>query len=164
MTYRVIQWASGGVGRAAMQAVQAHPDLELVGCWVHAPEKDGVDIGTLLSLPPIGVSATGDVEALGGLCHRDPRLALAPHERRERRSELWQARRDGLGQHGTDRNIDQVVGASAAIAESKASVPRPSVKPARRLVPGATGLTSSTSVSSPRDFSAATTCSRFQRR
>ena len=48
MTYRVIQWASGGVGRAAMQGVRAHPDLELVGCWVHAAEKNGVDIGTLL--------------------------------------------------------------------------------------------------------------------
>ncbi len=64
MTYRVIQWASGGVGRAAMQGVLAHPDLELVGCWVHAAEKDGVDIGTLLSGPPIGLSATTDVEAL----------------------------------------------------------------------------------------------------
>jgi hypothetical protein len=64
MTYRVIQWASGGVGRAAMQGVLAHPDLDLVGCWVHSPEKDGVDIGTLLSGSPLGVSATTDVDAL----------------------------------------------------------------------------------------------------
>ncbi len=41
MTYRVIQWASGGVGRAAMQGVLDHPDLELVGCWVHSADKDG---------------------------------------------------------------------------------------------------------------------------
>jgi hypothetical protein len=64
MTYRVIQWASGGVGRAAMQGVLAHPDLDLVGCWVHSPEKDGVDIGTLLSTGPIDIPATTDVEAL----------------------------------------------------------------------------------------------------
>jgi hypothetical protein len=64
MTYRVIQWASGGVGRAAMQGVLAHPDLALVGCWVHTPEKDGVDIGTLLSTGPIGIAATTDVDAL----------------------------------------------------------------------------------------------------
>ncbi len=64
MTYRVIQWASGGVGRAAMQGVLAHPDLDLVGCWVHAPEKDGVDIGTLLSGPPVGVAATTDIDSL----------------------------------------------------------------------------------------------------
>ncbi|MGH9017927.1 MAG: NAD(P)H-dependent amine dehydrogenase family protein [Acidimicrobiales bacterium] len=67
MTYRVIQWASGGVGRAAMQGVLAHPDLELVGCWVHAPEKDGVDLGTLISGDPIGVRASADIEALLGI-------------------------------------------------------------------------------------------------
>src|ERR1700757_2344094 len=33
---RVIQWATGGVGRAAIECVLNHPDLELVGCWVHS--------------------------------------------------------------------------------------------------------------------------------
>jgi 2,4-diaminopentanoate dehydrogenase len=64
MPYRVIQRASGGVGRAAMEGVLAHPDLNIVGCWVHATEKDGVDIGTLLSRSEIGVSATTDIDAL----------------------------------------------------------------------------------------------------
>ena len=31
MGYRVIQWATGGVGRAAIQGIVEHPDLELVG-------------------------------------------------------------------------------------------------------------------------------------
>ena len=62
--YRVIQWAAGGVGRAAMEGVLEHPDLELVGCWVHATEKDGVDVGTLLDREAVGVTATGDVDAL----------------------------------------------------------------------------------------------------
>lgn len=61
---RVIQWASGGVGRAAMEGVLDHPELELVGCWVHSAEKDGVDIGTLIGRDPIGVTATADAEAL----------------------------------------------------------------------------------------------------
>jgi 2,4-diaminopentanoate dehydrogenase len=64
MTYRVIQWASGGVGRAAMQGVLAHPDLELVGCWVHAPEKNGTDVGTIVSGGPIGITASTDVDAV----------------------------------------------------------------------------------------------------
>ena len=64
MTYRVIQWASGGVGRAAMEGVLAHPDLELAGCWVHTPSKDGIDLGTLLGRDTIGVTATTDVDAL----------------------------------------------------------------------------------------------------
>ncbi len=31
MTLRVVQWATGGVGVAAVKAVLEHPDLELVG-------------------------------------------------------------------------------------------------------------------------------------
>src|SRR4029079_12950919 len=63
MTYRVVQWATGGVGRAAIEGVLAHPDLELAGCWVHSASKHGVDVGTLLGVDPIGVTATSDVDA-----------------------------------------------------------------------------------------------------
>src|SRR5918994_2187266 len=64
MTLRVIQWATGNVGRAAIEGVLDHPDLELVGCWVHSAEKDGVDVGTLLGRDAVGVAATTDVDAL----------------------------------------------------------------------------------------------------
>jgi hypothetical protein len=72
VTYRVIQWATGGVGRAAVQGVQSHPDLELVGCWVHGEDKDGmdvreivgVDVGTIVGTGSTGVTATRDVDAL----------------------------------------------------------------------------------------------------
>jgi hypothetical protein len=64
---RVIQWATGNVGRAAIEGVLAHPDLELVGCWVHSSDKDGADVGTLLGRNPVGVTATTDVDALLGL-------------------------------------------------------------------------------------------------
>ena len=47
MKYRVIQWATGGVGRAAIQGIVNHPELELVGCWVHSRAKDGRDAGEL---------------------------------------------------------------------------------------------------------------------
>jgi hypothetical protein len=63
MAYRVVQWATGGVGRAAIEGVLAHPDLELAGCWVHSPSKDGVDVGTLIGRDPIGVTATSDLDA-----------------------------------------------------------------------------------------------------
>src|SRR5712671_5099051 len=45
--YRVIQWATGGVGRAAIEGILGHPDLELVGCWVHSDDKSGKDVGEL---------------------------------------------------------------------------------------------------------------------
>lgn len=58
MTYRVVQWATGGVGRAALGAILDHPDLELVGCWVHSADKQGVDVGQLIGREPVGVSTT----------------------------------------------------------------------------------------------------------
>ncbi|MGH9079201.1 MAG: NAD(P)H-dependent amine dehydrogenase family protein, partial [Acidimicrobiales bacterium] len=64
MVVRVIQWATGGVGRAAIAGVLAHPELELVGCWVHSAEKDGRDAGELSGVGPVGVRATHDTEAL----------------------------------------------------------------------------------------------------
>ena len=64
MTYRVIQWATGGVGRAAIEGILDHPDLELAGAWVHSPAKEGVDLGTLVGRPPVGVRATSDMDAL----------------------------------------------------------------------------------------------------
>ncbi len=64
MSFRVIQWATGGVGRAAMEGVLAHPDLELAGAWVHSPAKEGVDLGTLLGRAPLGITATADIATL----------------------------------------------------------------------------------------------------
>lgn len=64
MSYRVIQWATGGVGRAAIQGIVDHPELELVGCWVHSEGKEGVDAGELAGAGKVGVACTRDVEAL----------------------------------------------------------------------------------------------------
>ena len=64
MTLRVIQWATGGVGRAAIEGVLNHPELELVGCWVHSRDKNGRDVGELIGRGPIGVQANNDVDAL----------------------------------------------------------------------------------------------------
>ena len=61
---RVAQWATGGVGRAAIQDVLAHPDLELVGAWVHSEDKDGRDVGEIIGGHPIGVLATTDRQAI----------------------------------------------------------------------------------------------------
>lgn len=64
MTLRVVQWATGGVGRAAMAGVLAHPELDLVGCWVYSPDKVGVDAGELCGGDAVGVIATDDIDAL----------------------------------------------------------------------------------------------------
>jgi hypothetical protein len=64
MAISVIQWATGGVGCAAIQGIAAHPELELVGTWVHSEEKEGRDAGELAGIGPLGVTATRDVDAL----------------------------------------------------------------------------------------------------
>lgn len=64
MAYRVIQWSTGNVGRLALRGILRHPDLELVGLWVHGKDKVGRDAGELCGLPPVGVKATDDAGAL----------------------------------------------------------------------------------------------------
>ena len=64
MTYRVIQWATGGVGRASIQGIVSHPDLDLVGCWVHSADKVGLDVGEICGMDFLGVTATDNVEEL----------------------------------------------------------------------------------------------------
>ncbi len=64
MMYRVVQWATGGVGRAAIEHIVRHPDLELVGCWVHSEEKAGKDVGAIVGSEPLGVTATNSIEEI----------------------------------------------------------------------------------------------------
>jgi 2,4-diaminopentanoate dehydrogenase len=64
MTLKVVQWATGGVGTAAIRGVLEHPDLELVGCWVHSEAKNGKDVGELIGAGPIGVTATSSLEEI----------------------------------------------------------------------------------------------------
>jgi hypothetical protein len=68
---RVVQWATGTVGRHAVAAIHEHPDLELVGALVYRDEKAGRDVGEICGLDPIGVRATKDpdeIVALGADC------------------------------------------------------------------------------------------------
>jgi hypothetical protein len=59
--YRVVQWATGTMGRCVIRGVLERPDMVLAGAWVHTPAKVGVDAGTLAGRDPVGVVATGDV-------------------------------------------------------------------------------------------------------
>jgi 4-hydroxy-tetrahydrodipicolinate reductase len=65
MSYRVVQWSTGNVGRHAIAGIDGHPELELVGVWVSDPAKVGRDAGDLARLGrSLGVAATNDVDAL----------------------------------------------------------------------------------------------------
>ncbi|WP_433140256.1 NAD(P)H-dependent amine dehydrogenase family protein [Actinomadura nitritigenes] len=62
--YRVVQWATGALGRAVIRGVLDRPGLELAGVWVHSPAKDGADAGLLSGRAPTGVTATRDAAAI----------------------------------------------------------------------------------------------------
>jgi len=64
---RVVVWATGWTGTLAIRAIHRRPDLDLVGVWVHSPEKVGRDAGELAGIGPIGLEATHDADALLGL-------------------------------------------------------------------------------------------------
>lgn len=67
MTFRVVQWATGNVGRAAVEGIVSHPELELAGAWVHSKDKVGRDVGELCGLAPLGVQASNDIDAIVAL-------------------------------------------------------------------------------------------------
>ena len=64
MGLRVVQWATGGVGVAAIKGVLEHPELELAGCWVHSAEKAGKDVGEIIGTEPLGITATNSVDEI----------------------------------------------------------------------------------------------------
>ena len=61
---RVAQWATGAVGREALAGILEAPGLELVGVFVTAEVKEGVDAGELVDRTPTGVLATRDLDTL----------------------------------------------------------------------------------------------------
>lgn len=69
MSYRVVQWGTGNVGRHALRAILERPGLELVGVRVFDDAKVGRDAGELVGGPPVGIAAVDSMEAV---------LALAP--------------------------------------------------------------------------------------
>lgn len=63
MPTNVIVWGTGNVGRPAIRAVLNHPDLELTAVIVANQDKVGRDVGELIGLSPIGLTATDDWQA-----------------------------------------------------------------------------------------------------
>jgi hypothetical protein len=61
-TYRVIQWATGTVGSAALKHFIENPVIDLVGLYVTNPDKVGKDAGDLMGLPRTGVIASDDID------------------------------------------------------------------------------------------------------
>jgi len=96
--YRIVQWATGNVGRHTLAGIDAHPDLELVGVWVSSSAKEGKDAGELGALDrKLGVVATTDADsllALGPDCIVN--TAMADHRLGEAIDDLCRFLRAGI--------------------------------------------------------------------
>ncbi|WP_319453347.1 MULTISPECIES: dihydrodipicolinate reductase [unclassified Mycobacterium] len=64
MTYRIVQWTTGNIGKRSVLAVVENVAFELVGCYAWSDDKVGRDVGELCGIEPLGVTATNDVDAL----------------------------------------------------------------------------------------------------
>lgn len=63
-TYRVIQWCTGTVGKAALKHFIENPVIDLVGVYVTSDEKNGKDAGDIVGLPRTGVICSNDMEKM----------------------------------------------------------------------------------------------------
>ena len=82
MAKRVVVWGTGFVGKMIIPEVLSHPEFELVGVGVSNPAKVGLDAGEICGLPPVGVIATDEIDALialrpDALVHYGPPAAKA---------------------------------------------------------------------------------------
>jgi hypothetical protein len=64
---RVVQWATGSIGKTCLRAVLDSPEHELVGLLVYGDRKEGQDAGTIARRPETGVLATRDREEIFAL-------------------------------------------------------------------------------------------------
>jgi 2,4-diaminopentanoate dehydrogenase len=62
--YKVVQWATGGMGKNCLRALIDHPAMQLVGVYVYGADKDGKDAGDIARRPATGVRATREVEEI----------------------------------------------------------------------------------------------------
>ena len=65
MSYTVVTWGTGNVGKYAIRAVVNHPQLELIGHIVSSDSKAGIDVSELAELDtPTGVIASDNIDAV----------------------------------------------------------------------------------------------------
>lgn len=77
---KIIQWATGSMGRTALRRIIDAPDLELAGVYVYSDKKNGIDAGQLARRPDTGILATNNIEEIlaldADLVIHTPRITL----------------------------------------------------------------------------------------
>jgi 2,4-diaminopentanoate dehydrogenase len=60
MSYKVIVWGTGFVGKMVIRELLQNPEYELVGVIGYFPEEIGKDVGELVGTKPVGLISSGD--------------------------------------------------------------------------------------------------------
>ena len=61
---RIIQGYTGEIARHQIRVVNACPSMEIVGALVYHEEKNGMDVGEIAGIAPLGIKATNDLEQI----------------------------------------------------------------------------------------------------
>ena len=62
--YKVIVWAPGYLGSAVIKEMLKRPEFELVAVLAYSEKKNGMDVGEMLGIGPIGLKMTTDQEEI----------------------------------------------------------------------------------------------------
>ena len=62
--YKVIAWAPGYLGSGVIKELLKRPEFELVGVLAYSDHKNGMDVGEMLGIGPVGVKMTTDQEEI----------------------------------------------------------------------------------------------------
>jgi len=62
--YKVVQWATGAMGKSCLRAVIDRSGLQLAGLFVYNPSKVGCDAGDVSNRPKTGILATNDIDEI----------------------------------------------------------------------------------------------------
>lgn len=65
--YRIVVWSPGYLGSAVIKEILKRPEFELVGVLAFSEHKNGMDVGEMLGIPPVGVKMTTDKEQIYAL-------------------------------------------------------------------------------------------------
>jgi 2,4-diaminopentanoate dehydrogenase len=57
---KVLVWGPGGLGTVCIREISMLKEFELVGVYAYSAAKHGVDAGTLVGLPPLGIKASNN--------------------------------------------------------------------------------------------------------
>jgi hypothetical protein len=61
---RVIQWATGAVGKISITTFKNNPAYQLVGCYVHSADKAGMDAGEVAGVGKMGVICSNNIDEI----------------------------------------------------------------------------------------------------